>query len=55
MCPQDVYGWDKDRDQPSISYPGECWHCGICEIDCPEKAIDVQLALQAKLFLGIDP
>lgn len=54
-CPQDVYGWDKERGQPSINYPGECWHCGICELDCPELAINVDLALQAKLFLGIDP
>lgn len=54
-CPLDVFGWDDERGQPTVAYPDECWHCGICELECAERAINVELTLQGKLFLGIYP
>ncbi len=36
ICPTDVYGWNEDEKLPIVAYPGECWHCGACELDCPE-------------------
>jgi hypothetical protein len=29
--------------------------CGICELDCPEQAIDVEVPLNVKLWFGIYP
>ena len=54
-CPMDVFGWDDDRGQPTVVYPGECSHCVICELGCPEQAITVELPTHAKLFLGLHP
>lgn len=22
-----------------VKYPDECWHCGVCRLDCPTDAI----------------
>jgi adenylylsulfate reductase subunit B len=40
-CPLDVFTWDEDMNMPRVSYEDECWHCGICWMDCPKRAIDV--------------
>jgi len=40
-CPMDVIGWDEEKDMPLVAYPDECAYCGICEIECPKKAIDI--------------
>jgi adenylylsulfate reductase subunit B len=29
----------------TVAYPDECWHCGACVMDCPEKAIRLVLPL----------
>ena len=42
-CPLDVFGFDPDRNVAIVLYPLECWHCGVCELECPEGVIDVQL------------
>jgi NAD-dependent dihydropyrimidine dehydrogenase PreA subunit len=52
-CPADVYGWDKERDIPYTAYPDECWHCGICRMECPENAIDLTLPPQCLLDLNV--
>jgi len=55
MCPMDVFGWDKERNMPTIDYPGECSICCFCEIVCPGVAIDVLLPLHQMLDFGITP
>jgi NAD-dependent dihydropyrimidine dehydrogenase PreA subunit len=45
-CPSDCYTWDEEKDIPVVTYPKECWHCGICEFECPAGAIDVSLPPQ---------
>jgi len=54
-CPDDVYSWDEDRDQPLVAYPDECHYCAICELDCPQEAISVRLPLHALVDIGIYP
>jgi len=43
LCPMDVYNWDEDMKMPRIEYEAECWHCGICFMECPKRAIDITL------------
>ncbi|MCL4182746.1 MAG: ferredoxin family protein [Burkholderiaceae bacterium] len=33
-CPADVIGWDKETAMPFMAYPQECWHCGVCWMEC---------------------
>lgn len=40
-CPLDVYTWDEELDMPRVTYWDECWHCGICWMECPKRAIDI--------------
>jgi NAD-dependent dihydropyrimidine dehydrogenase PreA subunit len=54
-CPMDVFGWDENEKTPTIDYPGECTFCCVCEIICPEKAIDVRFPLHSMLDFGINP
>jgi NAD-dependent dihydropyrimidine dehydrogenase PreA subunit len=39
-CPTDVLRYDKEK-KPVIRYPEDCHSCFLCEIDCPNKAINV--------------
>ena len=41
ICPTDVIAWDKEKAMPEIAYEEECWHCGICWMECPKRAIDI--------------
>lgn len=43
MCPMDVYSWDKTPSRPVVAYPDDCCYCGICELDCPQWCIDVEM------------
>jgi NAD-dependent dihydropyrimidine dehydrogenase PreA subunit len=54
-CPMDVFGWDKREQVPTVDYPGECTFCCVCEIVCPERAVDVRFPLSTLLDFGIDP
>lgn len=54
-CPMDVFGWDKNKNSPTVDYPGECAFCCVCEIVCPERAVDVRFPLHTLLDFGIDP
>lgn len=49
MCPMDIFEWDDERNVPIWAHPDECYHCGVCEIDCLELCIDVQLPLHARV------
>ena len=55
MCPMDIFGWDDERNMPTVAYPGECSICCFCEVACPEVAIDVHLPLHQMLDFGILP
>lgn len=55
QCPMDIFGWDEEKQMPTVAYPGECWFCCFCEIMCPEVAIDVQLPVHHLLDFGISP
>lgn len=54
-CPMDVFGWDDEKGMPIVAYPYECRFCCICEMDCPELAINVEFPLHARIDLGIFP
>lgn len=41
ICPQDVIAWDDELNMPVVAYEEECWHCGICWMECPRRAIDI--------------
>ena len=41
LCPMDVFTIDKESEMPNASYNEECWHCGICWMECPKRAIDI--------------
>lgn len=41
-CPGDLLCLQKDRNgtpKVAVQYPDECWHCGICRLECPFGAI----------------
>ncbi|MFQ5901196.1 MAG: ferredoxin family protein [Thermodesulfobacteriota bacterium] len=39
ICPSEVYKWDEDRKEVTVSYEG-CLECGTCRIVCKVGAID---------------
>jgi adenylylsulfate reductase, subunit B len=41
ICPFDIYTWDEEIGMPKRTYDEECWHCGICVMDCPKRAIEL--------------
>lgn len=43
LCPCDVFTWDEEKKQPEVAYNEECWHCGICWMECPKRAIEITL------------
>ncbi len=47
-CPLDVIGFDEEKKIPVVLYPDECWHCGVCEIECQAGAVDVVLPFKAR-------
>lgn len=54
-CPLDVFGWDDEKQMPTVAYAGECSICCHCETMCPEVAIDVHIPLSHMLYFGISP
>jgi NAD-dependent dihydropyrimidine dehydrogenase PreA subunit len=54
-CPMDVFGWDKEKRQPTLAHPAECRICCVCEVVCPEVAIDVSIPLHVRIDFGLDP
>lgn len=41
LCPMDVFTWDEEMNVPVVAYKYECWHCGICWMECPKRTIDI--------------
>lgn len=39
-CPGDILRVDSGR--VGVEFAGECWVCGICELECPQDCIEVQ-------------
>ncbi len=54
-CPLDVFAWDDEQKLPIVAYPDECFYCGMCELECLELAIDVEVPLHVRLYCGIFP
>jgi adenylylsulfate reductase subunit B len=54
-CPMDVFGWDEEKKRPAVAYARECRVCCVCEIVCPEVAIDVRIPLHVRVDFGIYP
>lgn len=42
-CPMDIITWDEENNLPVMALEEECWHCGVCWMDCPKRAIDLVL------------
>ena len=37
VCQVDVFIPNHEKDKtPIVLYPGECWYCGCCVMECPE-------------------
>ena len=43
LCPLDICSWNDANNKPIVAYEDECWHCGICWMECPKRAIDIKL------------
>ena len=39
-CPLDVIEMDAEG-KAVCPYPEECWHCGVCRMDCPVDAVRI--------------
>ncbi len=49
MCHQDIMIANPEKGKPPVVvWPDECWHCGICVINCP-------LGLDAKAITMVQP
>ena len=40
-CFVDVFRWDPVNDRPIVAYQEDCVECAKCEVECPEKCIEV--------------
>ena len=46
VCPMDVFWGSESKKTPMVTYPGECWHCYACVLDCPaEGAIRLRIPM----------
>lgn len=46
ICPMRVFTFKKhDKTAPEVRFGEECWHCILCELECPTQAIKVRLPL----------
>lgn len=46
VCPEDILRLTEGKSEAvETVYPAECWNCGICKLDCPEQAIQIELPL----------
>jgi adenylylsulfate reductase subunit B len=42
-CPTDVFEQDDKLELYRVAYKEDCWHCGVCILDCPKDAIELKL------------
>jgi len=45
ICPLDIIAWDDDKSLPYVTYVDECQLCFICQIECPDKAINIKVPI----------
>lgn len=41
LCPLDCLRQTGDK-APYMKYL-DCWYCGVCEIECPQKAVKIKM------------
>jgi NAD-dependent dihydropyrimidine dehydrogenase PreA subunit len=51
-CPNDVIGWDEEKNIPVILYQDECSHCGVCALECKFDAIKHRMPLACWLDIS---
>ena len=40
LCPEDVLASSAEvGGTVVVRYPDECWHCGVCEVECAQNAV----------------
>lgn len=44
-CPMDVFTRDEELNVPKVTYMSDCWFCGVCMMECPQRAIDIRYPL----------
>ena len=37
VCPCDILLPAAPGHVPTVAYPGECWYCGACVMECPRE------------------
>jgi NAD-dependent dihydropyrimidine dehydrogenase PreA subunit len=40
-CPTDVFEHDKELKLYRASFNYDCWHCGVCVLECDQKAVEL--------------
>jgi len=40
FCPGHVLAQD-EGEKPYERYPQDCWYCGVCEVECPARCVEV--------------
>jgi len=51
LCPEDVFDRD-NQGYPIVARVGDCTSCLLCELHCPDFAIEVQRRARKKLAEG---
>lgn len=51
-CPMDVLRMDEETNKAFIKYIRDCQSCFLCEIECPEKAIEVMPLFERRKVLA---
>ncbi len=50
ICPMQILRHYPDQSKtPGVKFPRECWHCNACVLDCPAKAISLDVPLNYML------
>ena len=43
VCQVDVFLPNAQKGKPPVvAFPGECWYCGCCVMECPHGAIELK-------------
>jgi len=46
ICPVQVFRYNKAKqERPEVKFKRECWHCNACVLDCPAKALRLDVPL----------